>query len=316
MTKLDRDLSIIAFPGAPNLPLFVAEAHGFFADAGVGIRFETTPSSVYQFERFAAGTFDVAFTAFDNVVAYRERQGAATLANIPDFRAILGATQIELSLVVGPDISSAGDLRGRSLALDAVSTGFAFVLYDMLEKMGLPRDAYEVVPVGATPERWRSVKSGEHAGTITIEPFTSIARAEGFRVLARSTDFLDSYQGGVIALRRDWAVRHGETVRAFLGAYLRGLAWTVDPVNRDAAAQILAARMPEIKPQVLSAVMTSLLAPRSGLTPDGDILRGGARSVLDLRSRYGGGPAPLTEVDSYLDLTWLAQVHASLDASR
>jgi ABC-type nitrate/sulfonate/bicarbonate transport system substrate-binding protein len=305
-------LTIIAFPGAPNLPLYAAQALGFFEDAGLDIHFETTPSSVYQFEQFAAGAFDIAFTAFDNVVAYREGQGAAKLASIPDFRAIAGATQIELSLVVASDVQTVEDLRGRTLALDAIGTGFAFVLYDMLDRMGLPRDAYEVVPVGATPERWRSVKEGQHAGTITIEPFTSIARAAGFPTLLRSTDMFPAYQGGVIAARRDWAEQNGETVTDFLSAYLHGLRWVLDPANREAAADILATRIPEIQPKVLSAVMTSLLTPRSGLTPEASILTEGAKAVLDLRSRYGTGAHPLVDVEPYLDLTWARRAGASV----
>ena len=316
MSAPERDVAVIAFPGAPNLPVFAAQTFDFFAEGGLRVRFETTPSSVAQFERFGAGAFDIAFTAFDNVVAYREGQGAAKLDGRPDFRALLGATQVELSLVVAPDIATAADLRGRSLALDAVGTGFAFVLYAMLDSLGLPRDAYAAAAVGATPARWQAVKAGEHAGTITIEPFTSLAEAAGFSVLSRSTDVFPAYQGGVIAARRDWAQAHGDTVQAFLAAYLRGLAWTTDPANRDAAAAILAERMPEIRPGVLDAVMTSLLSPRSGLTPDGAILRDGARTVLDLRSRYGPGAAPLVDVDTYLDLHWLDRARSAAPDGR
>jgi ABC-type nitrate/sulfonate/bicarbonate transport system substrate-binding protein len=296
------DLSVIAFPGAPNLPLFVAQTHGFFADAGLNVDFQTTPSSVFQFEQFGTGAIDIAFTAFDNVVAYREGQGAAKLPSLPDFRAVMGCTQIELSLVVAPDITAVEDLRGRSLALDAVSTGFAFVLYEMLALSGLAPGDYEVVPVGATPERWRSVREGAHAGTITIEPFTSIARAAGFPTLLKSSDFFPAYQGGVIAARHDWTTENGEALTRFLSVYLRGLAWVLDPANREAAAAILAERMPEIQPKALNAVMLSLLSERSGLTPNGAILRDGARTVLDLRSKYGARKAVLTDVDRYLDL--------------
>src|ERR1700722_16486771 len=204
------NLSVIAFPGAPNLPLFAAQTHGFFTDAGLDVDFQTTPSSVFQFEQFGTGGVDIAFTAFDNVVAYREGQGVAKLPSLPDFRAVMGCTQIELSLVVAPDIRAVEDLRGRSLALDAVSTGFAFVLYEMLALSGLTPGDYEVIPVGATPERWRSVKEGAHAGTITIEPFTSIARAAGFPTLLKSGDFFPAYQGGVIAVRHDWATENEE----------------------------------------------------------------------------------------------------------
>jgi len=304
------NLSIIAFPGAPNLPVFAAIDQRFFADAGLEIDFQTTPSSVFQFEKFGTGAFDIAFTAFDNVVAYRESQGAAKLPTLPDFRAVTGCTQIELGLVVSPDIKTVEDLRGRSLALDAVSTGFAFVLYEMLARSGLAYGDYEVVPVGSTPERWRSVKDGDHAGTITIEPFTSIAKASGFPTLLSSGDFFPAYQGGVIAVRQDWAVENGAALTAFLGVYRRGLDWVRDPANRDAAAAILAARMPEIQPKSLEAVMRSLLSPISGLTPDGAILRDGARAVLDLRTKYGSGGTPLTDVDRYLDLSWAESVPA------
>jgi ABC-type nitrate/sulfonate/bicarbonate transport system substrate-binding protein len=297
-------LSVIAFPGAPNLPVFAAQAHGFFANAGLDIGFQTTPSSVFQFEQFGSGAFDIAFTAFDNVVAYREGQGAARLPSRPDFRAVMGCTQIELSLVVAPDIKTVADLRGRSLALDAASTGFAFVLYEMLARSGLAPGDYTVVPVGATPERWRSVKEGVHAGTLTIEPFTSIAGAAGFPTLLTSGDFFTAYQGGVIAVRRDWAVENTAALTGFLGVYLRALSWVLDPANREAAAAILAGRMPEIQPKTLDAVMRSLLSERSGLTPNGAVLGDGARTVLDLRSKYGVAGAVLTDAERYLDLGW------------
>lgn len=304
MTENPVDLKIIAFPGAPNLPLFAAMQRGFFAAAGLTIDFATTPSSVYQFERFAAGGCDIAFTAFDNIVAYREGQGAATLPDPPDFQVLMGATQLELSLIVSPDIERAADLKGKSLALDAVSTGFAFVLYAMLERLGLAEGDYERVAVGATPDRWQSVKAGAHAGTITIEPFTSIARAAGFHVLARSTDFFPSYQGGIVAARRDWAADHPDLTRRFIRAYLAGLDWTLDPANRAEAAALLLARMPDIKPGLADAVMASVLSPRSGLTPGGAVLPDGMRAVLELRSRYGRPRRRLTDIDKYLALSF------------
>ena len=299
-----HDLKIIAFPGAPNLPVFAALEHGHFVAEGLDVAFTATPSSTHQFEKFAAGEFDIAFTAFDNIVAYQEGQGAVALADQPDFRVIMGATQVELSAVVAPAIERAEDLRGKSLALDAVGTGFAFVLYAMLEELGLPMAAYERVAVGATPDRWQSVKDGTHAGTITIEPFTSIARAAGFRVLRQSTEAFPAYQGGIVAVRQSWAVQNADRVRAFIRGYLKGLDWTLAPENREQAAALLLARMPEIKPGVVDKVLASVLSPRSGLTPRGAILPDGMRTVLDLRSRYGRPEKSLTEIDRYLALSF------------
>lgn len=299
---MTTEIRIIAFPGAPNLPVFAALANGDFAREGLAVSMETTPSSVYQAEELAKGTFDIAFTAFDNVVAYTEGQGPAKLDGDPGFQVVMGATQLELSLVVAPEVNSYADLEGHSLALDALSTGFAYVLYDMLERGGLTEGDYSFAAVGATPQRWQSVKAGEHAGFLSIEPFTSIARASGFTVLDTSTDLYQAYQGGIVASRKDWIAANPDVLKAFIRAYLSGLEWTRDPANRAAAEALLQEKMPQIQPAAVKPVMESLLSPRSGLTPQADILPDGMRKVLELRSRYGQG-GELRDLDKYLDLS-------------
>ena len=213
----------------------------------------------------------------------------------------MGATQIELALVTLPDVKTIADLKGRTLALDALATGFAFVLYEMLARAGLAREDVEMVPVGATPQRWESVKAGTHAGTLTIEPFTSIARAQGFNVVETSTGMFPCYQGGCFAARRGWAKGNADAVTGFIKGYLEGLAWTLDPANRVAATDVLLANMEAIKPPVAPKVMNNLLNPRSGLTPGAKLLPDGIATVLELRSRYGGGAA-LTDASRYIDL--------------
>src|SRR5260370_7152857 len=147
-------IELICFPGAPNLPIFVSEERGFFKKAGVAINMTTTASSAYQAEHLVNGKFHIGGTAFDNVVAYQEGQGAAKLDRTPDLFAFMGATQVELAFIVAPAIKTYQDLKGKTLALDALSTGFAFVLYEMLPKTGLKRTHYEFPPVGAPPHRW------------------------------------------------------------------------------------------------------------------------------------------------------------------
>lgn len=300
-------VNVIAFPGAPNLPLFVARELGFFAQNAIAVELTTTPSSVFQFEQLSAGAFDIGMTAFDNVVAYREGQGPANLTGAKDFRAVMGATQIELAFVVDSKIKGYADLKGKSIALDALATGFAFVLYEMLARNGLSKDDVEMVAVGATPQRWQSVKDGEHVGTLTIEPFTSVAQAAGFSVLDVSSNVVDVYQGGCVAVSQQWAHKHPQVVKAYLNAYLAALEWTLDSRNAADAKRILLANMPAIKPQVADAVMMSLLSPQSGLTPQGDILRDGIETVLRLRSTYGTG-GELSDIDRYLDMSFYTEV--------
>ena len=52
-----QEIKIIAFPGAPNLPIFAALEHGYFSEQGVAVVLSTTPNSASQIERFHAGEF-------------------------------------------------------------------------------------------------------------------------------------------------------------------------------------------------------------------------------------------------------------------
>ena len=79
-------IRVIAFPGAPNLPTFAAVTQGYFAEEGLSVELATTPSSVFQAQKIAAGEFEIAFTAFDNVVAYSEGQGAPDGGNPNNLR--------------------------------------------------------------------------------------------------------------------------------------------------------------------------------------------------------------------------------------
>jgi ABC-type nitrate/sulfonate/bicarbonate transport system substrate-binding protein len=121
-------------------------------------------------------------------------------------------------------------------------------------------------------------------------------------VLDGSTNLFDAYQGGIFAASRQWAEGNAAIVRGYIKAYLAGLGWTLAPENRDAAKEVLLRNMPEIKPPVAGAVMNSLLSPKSGLTPNGEILMDGVQQVLALRTRYAG--KPLSDPKRYIDLSY------------
>ena len=303
-----RTVELIAFPGAQNLPIFAALEQGLFDTAGISLDLTTTPNSVYQAENLASGKFQIAGTAFDNVVAYVEGQGAVEMKAAPDFFAFMGATQIELAFIAQPGIKGYADVKGKVLAMDALSTGFAFVLYEMLAKAGLSKADYTIEAVGATPVRWEAVKAGKYAGTLTIEPFTSIARGQGFSIIDSSTRHYPDYQGQAYVASRTWAAANPDALKGFIRGYLGGLAWTLEPANRPAATALLLARMPEIQPRIAGAVMDSLLSPKSGLTPNAAMLPVGIDVVLDLRSRHGTGARKLDRPERYVDLSYYQQV--------
>jgi len=302
-------IDLISFPGTGNLPFFAGAEKGLYEGRGVSVRLETTPSSMYQAANLVSGRFQIACTASDNVVAYQEGAGEVELDREPDLFMIMGATQIEVSFVVRPDIGTYQDVRGQKLALDALATGFAFALYRMLDEAGLSSADYEMVSVGSTPARWEAVQKGEYAGTLLIEPFTSQARAAGYTVLGSTLDF-DHYPGQVMTASRAWAAANRATLVNFIRGHLDALDWVLDPANKAEASDILARNMPVLKPQAIAPAMAKLLSPRTGLIPMGRLDYEGLKTVLALRSQYAPQKKQLTDPDRYVDLSYYEEAVA------
>src|SRR5258705_1028374 len=123
MMKALIALAVIVFPGGFNWPLWVGIDKGFFAGNGVEVAITPTPNSVFQMQNLAAGKFDIAFSTVDNVVAYDEGQGEAPLPETPDFFAFMGGQYGAVRLVAQPDITKISELKGKSLGVDAATTG-------------------------------------------------------------------------------------------------------------------------------------------------------------------------------------------------
>ncbi len=304
------NIRLIGFPGTGLLPLFVGIDKGHFEERGVAVDLERTPSSMYQAQKLVAGEFDIACSAVDNFIAYQEGAGEVELDRDPDLFVFIGSTQIELSFVVAKGIESFEDLKGKSLAMDALATGFAFVLYRMLDNAGLKPDDYELVSVGVTPHRWEAVQKGEHAGTLLIEPFTGQAQAGGFTILESSLQTFKNYPGQMFGAMRGWANENRPAMNSFIQGYLDALDWTLDPANKAEAANILGANMPQMPEKAVGPALEKLLVPETGLVPMGIVDREGLKTVLEIRSQYAPQGKQLTDIDKYLDLSFYEEALA------
>lgn len=294
-------VTVNVFPGGFNWPSFVALDKGFFERNGIRVTLQFTPNSVAQMTGLADGKFDIAITAADNIVAYVEGQGEAPIGPQPDFFAFMGGDSGFLNLVVAPDVKSFGDLKGKTLSVDARTTGYAFVLFEMLARNGLHEGDYSIEKVGGTVQRWNALRGRKQAGTLLSAPFNLLAREEHFTALAKATKVIGPYQGNVGATRRSWAMENKTLVIAFIRSYVQAIEWLYDKSNREEAVRILAKNVPEISPGLAEQSYDELLDPEAGFSPAGRVDFAGLRTVLALRSRYAELPKTLTDPLKYYD---------------
>ncbi len=293
-------LSVIVFPGGFNWPIWIAQEKGYFAKGGLEVKLTPTPSSAFQLANLIDGKFDIAHTAIDNVVAYMEGQGEAKIETKPNLVVFMGGDNGFLSLVTQPEIKSYNDLKGKTVSVDAMTTGYAFVLFDLLKRNGLNAGDYKVERAGGVMGRWQALQEKKHAGTMLISPFDIMAKDKGFNALQYAIDSYKNYQGLVGAARRDWAEKNSGKVVAYVRAYLAGLSFLFEPKNKDEVIAILRKHLPQMNPQLAGQTYDSLAGPR-GFSRTAELDLAGVRKVLELRSEYGQPKKTLTDPDRYYD---------------
>jgi ABC-type nitrate/sulfonate/bicarbonate transport system substrate-binding protein len=277
---------------------------GFFARHGVTVNLTPTPSSTFQLTNLIGGRFDMAVTAIDNVVAYVEGQGEASVQGTPDLVVVMGGDNGFLRLVTVPEVTSFADLRGKELSVDALTTGYAFVLRKLIELGGLRQEEVNYVRAGGVLQRFEALLEKKHAGTILISPFEVLAEARGFRVLADAAQMLGRYQGLVGATRREWAQANRAQVIGYIRGTADALAWLYDPANRAEATGLLRKNVPNMSDQVAEASYRVLLDPTNGFERRAALDVEGIRTALALRSQFGPIGTSLTDPMKYVDLSY------------
>jgi len=295
-------LRVVVFPGGFNWPLWVAQDKGFFGREGLTVSLTPTPNSTFQMKGLIEGDFDIAMTAMDNVVAYRQGQVEGGGAGA-DLVAISGSDPGFLRLVAAPGIRSYEELRGKTLSVDALTTGYAFVLLEMLQRQGLVLGQdYTTESAGGVMQRYGALLERKHAATILVAPFDLMAQAQGFERLGKATEVLGHYQGVVAAVRQSWAQSDADRVIGFIRAHAAAIEWLYDARNKDEALRIFLARMPEATTvPAAETAYGALLSPEEGFQRKARIDLQGIATAVKLRAKYGRADAALHEADHYYD---------------
>jgi ABC-type nitrate/sulfonate/bicarbonate transport system substrate-binding protein len=245
--------------------------------------------------------FDIAALAIDNVIAYQEGQGEAKIAETPDLFAFLAIDDGLLALATKPAIHKLADLKGKTLSVDAMTTGFAFVLRELVHRAGLAESDVQLVSAGGTPNRYRELVAGKHDGTLLRTPYELLVKDRGFHLLAAD---VGPYLGTVCAARRSWARGNEAALVGFIRGYLAGLAWVADPKNRDVAEAILVANLRDMTPALARRSYDALFAPKAGMIRDGALDPARIRTVLELRSKFGEPNKALGDPAKYVDTSY------------
>jgi ABC-type nitrate/sulfonate/bicarbonate transport system substrate-binding protein len=265
---------------SPSVLLRVARRSGVLDRCGLAVDERPVPSSPAQFAALADGSLDAALTSPDNVVAYRFLPGNP-LGGTRDVRIVAAVDRgLGLALYAAAGTADVVDLRGQIVGVDVAASGFAFALFELLDRAGLGRGDYELAELGSTPKRLDALLEGRCAATMLNAGNDLKADDAGLVRLVDVLSIASPYLGTVLAVQGE----PSPAVRSLAAALLEAADGIRDGMFREAAVREAAAT--GLAPHLAERYVERLLDPDHGLVPGGIADRESLSAVVDLRRRH------------------------------
>ena len=207
LTKLSVGYSAIS---GDALPAWIAKDAGIFEKNGLDV----------QLVFFTGGTTAVmALVSADTPIA--QLAGAAVINSVmagSDAALVVGGvTSLNYYLLGRPEIKTAEQLRGGSVAISRFGSSSDFIARYALQKVGLtPGKDVTIVQIGSTTARVDAALTGRVQATVVNPPASIIAQKRGMTVLADLPKLGLVYQHTSVATTRKYIREHPEIVRRYV----------------------------------------------------------------------------------------------------
>ncbi len=276
-----------------NIAMLAALDKGFYAAENLSVQYLQIQSSEQAFRDLRDGKYDIILSSVDNVINYRSNPHNA-LGAIQPVQAFMSVDYSNNLTAAGKlGITAVEQLKGKTVAVDAPASGFAYVLYEILANHGLQKGVdYNIALIGGGAARFSALMAGTVDGTLLNNGFEIRAAAAGRKLFETVFDVANPYLGSVGVAMEPWMQAHSDVLIRFIRAYVAASAWAFDPANHDAAVvEMEKSAVPNFPQALAEKLLNAQLVFGKGLVRDayiGDYEREGLANVLWLREKYDG----------------------------
>jgi len=264
-----------------NFPPLLAEAKGFFREAGIVLQLVQVRSTVGT-AALLSGSIDY-HTAFSSTIQRAMQgvplKGLLTMVDKPNFY-----------LVSRPEIRTVADLRGKIIGVGSLGTINYVVTQKVLAHFGVGPEDATLMGVGDFPFRMAALKSGAIQATMAAPPAPIQAKEWGFNILAFAGDFVDLPLAGLSTTSSKIKTARSEVV-SVITAILRGLQFI--KTNRSETILLMQKLLKMEKTMAEAAYDLSI----KSYSADGTASVKGIQNVIDMTPTPGASrPATPAQV--------------------
>jgi NitT/TauT family transport system substrate-binding protein len=225
------------------LAIWMAEAAGLYAARGLEVDIVNMSGGSRGAAELAAGRIDVMHVGLSSVVRLNA-QGA-------DLRAVAAlANVIRFTFFAAPGIAGAADLKGRVVGISSFGSETETTVTLALQRLRLSRSDVTLKEYGGGGRRIAALQSGEIAATAVNEPWSSLARQQGLRVLIDLVPERIPWLFTALVVRREAIARQCDVLARFIAATAEGNRLAIADETR--ASTVLAAKANIADPRILA----------------------------------------------------------------
>jgi ABC-type nitrate/sulfonate/bicarbonate transport system substrate-binding protein len=285
--------------GMSSVYLHIADSKGFFARER--IKLERIPVAGGTDKMVAAlerGEVDVTQTAtpylIEAVLRGSDAVGIASETANPIY-----------SLIVKPEITNYGDLRGKLVGLSLPIDMISISMRKLLALHGLGAADYRVKELVGTPVRFDCLRAGECDGVPLAQPEDLIATSAGYRRLGLSTEAVSVFQFQLLAVKRSWGAKNKDALVRFLRALGSSFRFIRDPANRDEVIRTMVT-VTGSSEDIARQTIALYLEPDRGVMPKaGEFSLPGLAQVIAFMEEGGAIKPPAPAPERFVDGQYL-----------
>lgn len=286
-------------PNVVHLPPYIAMDMGIFKDEGLNVELPRFEGGVGALRAMAGGSVDMAGTSSEPFIT-AVSQGA-------DVKAVYTyAPNVDVSFVVGPNIKTPADLKGKSIGIQEAG-GFADVMSRLvLKKYNISPSDVKFVTTTTAGRVTELVAGHVDTGVLHIDQTKTIsARNPGIHVLANLWDVVSDYEYALWAVSSNSIKNDAATVECMTRALVRADRAMYDTSKRQQILDI-AVKYTKEDPQVVADTYDELVKAKAWPQNEGipkANMDGTAKSLKD-----SGQITSVPKFDDLVDLTFAKKV--------
>lgn len=272
-------LKVAINPSLTNLPLYVADEEGFWADHDLQPSYVNIGSAPEAAAAFTSGDLHVANLLSNAIVPLIDRGAELTVMGKNPHNSIL-----DILVRTGYDLPADGDwtdvmkaLEGSRVGVVAKGSGVEAYARTLFEEAGVDPDEQTYIATGLPSTTLAALSNGKIDMTVTFEPGLTTAVEEDiatrpFSLMAEEGPDVLSASGGLMVAPTAFVEDNEDLLSRYLDVYNEGLAWIKDTANREEVLALIEEKL-QVSPELAPAMLDNNLAgyPDDARLADEDI---------------------------------------------